>query len=191
MPESQRIAGIDEAGRGPLAGPVVVAAVILHPERPITGLADSKKLSARRREALAKSILEEALAVSVAIIPASEIDRINILQATLAGMRQVALTISPRPDLVRIDGNRAPAMDLPCETLVGGDAIDPAISAASIIAKTRRDRIMLDLHETFPHYGFDRHKGYPTAAHLAALAEHGPCPEHRLSFRPLAQQTLF
>jgi ribonuclease HII len=191
MPESQRIAGIDEAGRGPLAGPVVVAAVILHPERPIAGLADSKKLSARRREALAKSILEEALAVSVAIIPASEIDRINILQATLAGMRQVALTISPRPDLVRIDGNRAPAMDLPCETLVGGDAIDPAISAASIIAKTRRDRIMLDLHETFPHYGFDRHKGYPTAAHLAALAEHGPCPEHRLSFRPLAQQTLF
>lgn len=187
----ERIAGIDEAGRGPLAGPVVVAAVILDPRRPIVGLADSKKLSARRRETLAEQIVARALAVEIAIIPASEIDRINILQATLAGMRQVALELDPPPDRVRIDGNRAPELDLPCETLVGGDAIDPAISAASIIAKTRRDAIMLALHEQFPLYGFDRHKGYPTAAHLAALDAHGPCPEHRLSFRPLAQLSLF
>lgn len=191
MSEVIRIAGIDEAGRGPLAGPVVVAAVILDPERPIKGLADSKKLSARRREALADLLSTNALAIAVAIVPAKEIDRINILQATLAGMRQVALDLTPRPDRVRVDGNRAPRLDIPCETLVGGDAIDPAISAASIIAKTRRDQLMLELHQQFPHYGFDRHKGYPTAAHLAALAEHGPCPEHRMTFRPLVQQTLF
>lgn len=191
MTENQLIAGVDEAGRGPLAGPVVVAAVILDCRRPIEGLADSKKLSPRRREILAEQIMARALAVSVAIVSAAEIDRINILQATLAGMRQAVINIAPRPGLVRIDGNRAPDLDLSCETLIGGDAIDPAISAASIIAKTRRDAIMLTLHERFPAYGFDRHKGYPTAAHLAALEFHGPCPEHRMSFRPLIQQRLF
>lgn len=192
MTERGLIAGIDEAGRGPLAGPVVVAAVILDPRRPIEGLADSKKLTARRREVLAERILADALAVTIAIVSAQEIDRINILQATLSGMAQAAADLDPVPTLVRIDGNRAPTgMTLAVETLVGGDAIDPAIGAASIIAKTHRDRIMLDLHLRFPAYGFDRHKGYPTANHLAALAEHGPCPEHRMSFRPLAQQSLF
>jgi ribonuclease HII len=191
MVEYEPIAGVDEAGRGPLAGPVVAAAVILDPSSPIEGLADSKKLTARRREQLAEQILARAVAVSVAIIPASEIDRINILQATMVGMRQAVESLKPQPALARIDGNRAPSLSLPCETLVGGDAIDPAISAASIIAKTRRDAIMLALHQRFPLYGFDRHKGYPTAAHLEALSQHGPCPEHRLSFRPLAQGRLF
>jgi ribonuclease HII len=193
MPEvaNVRIAGVDEAGRGPLAGPVVAAAVILDPHRPINGLADSKKLSARRRETLAEVIMSQALAVAVAVVEAMEIDRINILQATLLAMRQCVESLDPEPHLVRIDGNRAPDIDIAVETLIGGDALDPAISAASIIAKTRRDAIMLKLHEHYPVYGFDRHKGYPTAAHLVALEEHGPCPVHRRSFRPVTQLGLF
>jgi ribonuclease HII len=186
-----RIAGVDEAGRGPLAGPVVAAAVILDPYRPIDGLADSKKLSARRRETLAELIMNRALAVAVAVVEAAEIDRINILQATLLAMRQCVQSLDPEPQLVRVDGNRAPDIDFTVETLIGGDALEPAISAASIIAKTRRDAIMLKLHDHYPVYGFDRHKGYPTAAHLAALEEYGPCPVHRRSFRPVTQLGLF
>ena len=185
-----KIAGVDEAGRGPLAGPVVAAAVILDPQRPIDGLADSKKLSAQRRETLAELIMSRALAVAVAVVEAAEIDRINILQATLLAMRQCVDSLDPAPHLVRVDGNQAPDIDFAVETLIGGDALDPAISAASIIAKTRRDAIMLKLHEHYPVYGFDRHKGYPTAAHLAALEEHGPCPAHRRSFRPVTQLSL-
>jgi ribonuclease HII len=186
-----KIAGVDEAGRGPLAGPVVAAAVILDPNQPIRGLADSKKLSAGRREALAQLIEERALAVAVAVIEAAEIDRINILQATLKAMRKAILGLEPAPVLVRVDGNRAPDVPLPVQTLVGGDGLDSAISAASIIAKTHRDAIMLELHARFPQYGFDRHKGYPTALHLAALEQFGPCPAHRRSFRPVTQASLF
>jgi len=180
------IAGVDEAGRGPLAGPVAVAAVILDPARPITGLDDSKKLSEKRREALFPVIIERALAWHITFVDSHEIDAINILQATLAGMRRALLGLSPAAQFARIDGNALPT-DLPCpaETLVGGDAIEPAIMAASILAKVARDRAMLDLHATYPAYGFDRHKGYPSPMHLAALAEHGPCPQHRRSFAPV------
>ncbi len=184
------IAGVDEAGRGPMAGPVVAAAVILDPNQPIIGLADSKKLSAQRREELALLIFERALAVSVARIEAEEIDRINILQATMKAMSQAILSLNPAPVLVRVDGNRAPDIALPVQTIVGGDALDAAISAASIIAKTHRDAIMVDLHRQYPDYGFDRHKGYCTTAHLEALDRFGPCPAHRQSFRPVVQLTL-
>lgn len=180
------LAGVDEAGRGPLAGPVAVAAVILHPHRPIDGLNDSKKLSASRREALAATIREQALAWHVELVGPAEIDQRNILGATLHGMQRALQALAPVPCLARIDGNRLPA-SLPCpaETLVGGDAIEPAIMAASILAKVDRDRIMVQLHQQYPQYGFDRHKGYPSAAHLAALHQHGPCPEHRRSFAPV------
>ncbi len=192
MPESRHlIAGVDEAGRGPLAGPVVVAAVILDPDQAIAGLADSKALSARRREALAVQIRERAQSWAVVVVDAARIDQINILQATLEGMREAVLALDPAPALVRIDGNRAPALPIAAETLVGGDALDPAISAASILAKTHRDALMLTLHARYPEYGFDRHKGYPTRDHLAALQRHGPCPAHRQSFRPVLQAGLF
>ena len=182
------VAGVDEAGRGPLAGPVAVAAVILDPQRPIDGLGDSKKLSAKRRDALFPLIQARALAWHVELVAADEIDRVNILQATLLGMARAVAALRPAAGLARIDGNMLPA-GLPCpgETLVGGDALEPAIMAASILAKVSRDRWMLELHATFPVYGFDAHKGYPTAAHLAALAEHGPCPAHRRSFAPVRQ----
>ncbi len=183
-----RIAGVDEAGRGPLAGPVSVAAVILDPARPIDGLDDSKKLSEAAREALFPRIVECALAWRIEFVEREEIDRLNILQATLTGMRRALLALSPAADLARIDGNRLPK-DLPCaaEALVGGDAIEPAIMAASILAKVARDRRMLALHALHPQYGFDRHKGYPSPAHLAALREHGPCPEHRRSYAPVRE----
>ncbi len=185
------VAGVDEAGRGPLAGPVVAAAVILDPARPIAGLADSKKLSARQREYLAEQIMANALAVGVGLIEADEIDRINILQATMRAMVLAVNALKTVPELVRVDGNRAPPMDLPVQTIVGGDGIDRAIGAASIIAKTRRDAIMVEMDRHYPEYHFARHKGYPTAAHLAALEQHGPCPIHRLSFRPVRQSELF
>ncbi len=181
----RKIAGVDEAGRGPLAGPVVVAAVILDPQAMPEGLADSKKLSPATRCRLAELILAQATAVAVSVITPERIDRINILQATLEGMQQAVARLDPRPDEVLIDGNRAPELAMPARTLVGGDDIEPAISAASIIAKTHRDHLMCELHQRYPRYGFDRHKGYPTAAHLQALAEHGPCPAHRMSFSPL------
>jgi ribonuclease HII len=182
----ERVAGVDEAGRGPLAGPVVCAAVILDPRRPIRGLADSKALSEVARERLFPLIEAQALAWQVVFVEAEEIDRINILQATLQGMRRAICALSIAAEHVLVDGNRLPR-ELPCsaEALVGGDAREPAIMAASILAKVSRDRHMLDLHLRYPGYGFDRHKGYPTAAHFAALQRLGPCVEHRRSFAPV------
>ncbi|MFA5590110.1 MAG: ribonuclease HII [Lysobacteraceae bacterium] len=186
MNESALIAGVDEAGRGPLAGPLVVAAVILDPSRPIDGISDSKALTERRREALFPLIREQALAFHICVVEVALIDEINIFQATMHGMRECVRGLAVSPALARIDGNRIPP-DLPCaaEAWVGGDARDAAIGAASILAKVTRDRMMLKLHQRFPHYGFERHKGYPTAQHLAALREHGPCPDHRRSFAPV------
>ena len=177
--------GVDEAGRGPLAGPVVAAAVILDPARPIVGLADSKKLSAARREKLAKEIRYKALAWCVAEASVAEIDSLNILQATLCAMKRAVEGLSIKPDEVLIDGNRCPTLTVPSRAIVGGDATVAEISAASILAKTVRDAGMLALHAMYPDYGFDRHKGYGTVAHLAALHTHGPCPAHRRSFAPV------
>jgi len=185
------LAGVDEAGRGPLAGPVTVAAVILDPAHPIAGLNDSKRLSARRREALYAQICEHALAWHVEFVEAGEIDRLNILQASLTGMRRALRALVLAPTLALIDGNHLP-QDLPCpaRAIIGGDATEPAIMAASILAKVARDRQMAALHREYPQYGFDRHKGYPTAAHRQALLEHGPCPEHRLSYAPVQRSLL-
>jgi ribonuclease HII len=179
------VAGVDEAGRGPLAGPVVVAAVILNPDRPIDGLDDSKKLNEIRREELFPIIMERSLAWTVVEIEPAEIDRINILQATLLGMKQAVEQLFPPPSLALIDGNQAPKLDCAVRTIVHGDSLEPAISAASILAKVTRDRLMKKLHIDYPDYGFDRHKGYPTADHLARLARYGPCPIHRRSFAPV------
>ena len=189
--EASRIAGVDEAGRGPLAGPLVVAAVILDPARPIRGIGDSKALSEKRREALFPLIQEQAQAFHIRVIDVTVIDAINIFQATLQGMREAIAGLSVVPTLARIDGNALPS-GLVCaaEAWVGGDARDVAIGAASILAKVTRDRLMLELHQRWPHYGFDRHKGYPTPQHLAALRELGPCPEHRRSFAPVRQALL-
>ncbi len=179
-------AGVDEAGRGPLAGPVAVAAVMLDPAHPISGLDDSKKLSEARRLQLAGEIRAKALAWHVVLVEVEEIDRLNILQATLLGMSRALAALDPPPALARIDGNRLPkSLPCPAETVIGGDGIDPAIMAASILAKTARDAHMLALDARYPQYGFARHKGYPSPAHLAALATHGPCPEHRRSFAPV------
>lgn len=186
------VCGVDEAGRGPLAGPVVAAAVILDPARPIEGLDDSKKLSARRRAELAEVIRETALAWAVADASVEEIDRLNILQATLLAMqRAVAQMVQRRgrtPGRILVDGNRCPDVPYHVEAIVGGDGKIAAIAAASILAKTARDRSMLELHAAFPQYGFDRHMGYPTARHLAALAEHGASPHHRRSFAPVSRR---
>lgn len=182
------IAGVDEAGRGPLAGPVSVAAVILDPRRPIEGLNDSKKLSEARREALYPLIVERALAWRIEFVEADEIDRLNILQATLTGMRRALEGLAPAATFARIDGNRLPkSLPCPAEALVGGDAIEPAIMAASILAKVARDRRMLELHAHWPQYGFDRHKGYPSPVHLDALKAHGPCSAHRRSYAPVRE----
>jgi len=181
------LAGVDEAGRGPLVGNVVAAAVILDNNRPVDGLADSKKLSAKRREQLAEQIRERAIAWSVISIDAAEIDRINILQATLLAMKQSVEQLAVVPEHVFIDGNRCPDINIPATAVVKGDARVAEISAASILAKVERDAQMLALHETYPQYGFDRHKGYPTKAHFEALAEHGPCPEHRTSYKPVRE----
>lgn len=182
---STLVAGVDEAGRGPLAGPVVIAAVILDPSRPISGLDDSKKLNEQRRESLFPLIRENALAWSVIAVDVDEIDSLNILQATLLGMKRAVDALVPAPGLALVDGNRAPKLGCAVRTIVQGDALEPAISAASILAKVSRDRTMLALHAQFPGYGFDRHKGYPTAGHLERLAELGPCPFHRKSFAPV------
>lgn len=181
------VAGVDEAGRGPLAGPVVAAAVILDPAHPIAGLADSKQLTAQRREALFALIQQRALARCVAEASREEIDHLNILQATMLAMRRAVEGLAVQPGRVLVDGNRLPRLAIAAEAIVKGDAKVPAISAASILAKVTRDHWCLRLHERYPHYGFDRHKGYGTAEHLAALGEWGPCPEHRRSFAPVAR----
>ena len=180
------IAGVDEAGRGPLAGPLVVAAVILDPARPIVGLADSKRLSAPARERLAIVIEERALAYRIEWVSAAEIDRDNVLQATLAGMARALTALDPSPELALIDGNQLPTgLCCAARAIVGGDASEPVISAASILAKVARDRHMQMLEQRFPGYGFARHKGYPTPEHRAALARLGPSAEHRMSYAPV------
>ena len=179
------VAGVDEAGRGPLAGPVVAAAVILDELKPIKHLGDSKVISPRRRERLFDEIRAQALACCIAEASVEEIDRLNILQATLLAMQRAVAGLRLAPRLVLVDGNRLPVLGMPAEAIVKGDARVPAISAASILAKVYRDRLCEALHEAHPAYGFARHKGYPTADHLAALQAHGACVAHRRSFAPV------
>ena len=181
------IAGVDEAGRGPLAGPVVAAAVILDDLKPIKGLADSKAISALKRERLFDEIRAKALCCCIAEASAAEIDELNILQATLLAMRRAVEGLRLKPAKVLVDGNRIPVLKIPAEAIVKGDAKVKAISAASILAKVHRDRLCLDLHAQHPQYGFDGHKGYPTPEHLAALRTHGACPQHRRSFGPVRE----
>ncbi|MFU8926760.1 ribonuclease HII [Acinetobacter puyangensis] len=179
------IAGVDEAGRGPLIGSVVTAAVILDPNNPIEGLNDSKKLSAKKREKLFLEIQEKALAWSIAEATHEEIDSINILQATMLAMKRAVEALKITPDLVRIDGNRCPDLSLNCEAVIGGDALHAEISAASILAKVTRDRQMQALDQLYPDYGFARHNGYPTKAHLDAIQQHGVLIQHRRSYKPV------
>lgn len=189
----ERVCGVDEAGRGPLAGPVCAAAVILDPARPIAGLKDSKKLSEPARLRLAEAIRANALAWSVAWASVDEIDRLNILQASLLAMARAVAGLAPGATLALIDGNRCPALAIPARAIVKGDASEPCISAASILAKTARDETMRQLALEYAVYGFERHAGYPTPEHLAALEFHGPSPIHRRSFGPvkrLLQQAL-
>jgi ribonuclease HII len=181
------VAGVDEAGRGPLAGPVFAAAVVLDASRPIPGLRDSKRLSAPARERLHDAIVERARGWAVGVAEVEEIDRLNILQATLLAMRRAVFALPEPPALVQVDGTQRPVLPMAVQTVVRGDASVPAISAASILAKVRRDRLCAELHARHPQYGFDVHKGYPTAAHLDALRRHGPCPAHRRSFGPVAR----
>ena len=183
--EGPGIAGVDEVGRGPLAGDVVAAAVILDPARPVAGLRDSKKLSATRREQLAGQIMERALAWSLARASVEEIDRLNILQASLLAMHRAVAELSPQPDYVLVDGNRLPRWAYASEPVVGGDDRVPAIAAASILAKVQRDRELTELDAQYPGYGFAAHKGYPTRAHLEALQVLGVTPVHRRSFGPV------
>ena len=189
------LCGVDEAGRGPLAGAVYAAAVMLDPARPIAGLNDSKKLSEKARERLAFIIKAESLAWAVAYSSVEEIDRLNILQATLLAMQRAVAGLKLQPQVVWVDGNRCPEWDYPSRAIVEGDVQVAAISAASILAKTARDATMRELHARYPQYNFAGHKGYGTAAHLKAIRQHGPCPEHRQSFSPvkqmLAQGVLF
>jgi ribonuclease HII len=181
------MAGVDEAGRGPLAGPVVAAAVILDELKPIRGLNDSKKLTAKRRDALFDEIRARALCFSIAQASVHEIDQINILQATLLAMRRAVEGLRLVPKLVLVDGNRLPTLPMRSEAIVKGDALVPAISAASILAKVHRDRLCAEMHERYPIYGFDQHKGYGTAQHMAALKAHGPADCHRMTFAPVAR----
>ena len=181
------MAGVDEAGRGPLAGPVVAAAVILDELNPIKGLADSKKLTALRREALYDEIRAKALCCSIALATAEEIDSLNILQATMLAMKRAVEGLRLKPHKVLVDGNRLPTLVILAEAIVKGDALVPSISAASILAKVYRDRWCAQFHLEYPQYGFADHKGYGTAAHLAALRLHGACPQHRRSFAPVAE----
>ncbi|WP_184862264.1 ribonuclease HII [Acidovorax soli] len=181
------VAGVDEAGRGPLAGPVVAAAVILDDLRPIAGLDDSKKLTALRREALFDEIRAKALCFAIAEASVEEIDQLNILQATLLAMRRAVMGLRLKPVRVLVDGNQLPRLDVPAEAIVKGDALVKSISAASILAKVHRDRWCDEVHTHFPHYGFSAHKGYGTAVHMEALRTHGACIHHRRSFAPVAQ----
>jgi ribonuclease HII len=181
------VAGVDEAGRGPLMGPVVAAAVILDDLHPIKGLADSKVLTALRRDKLYDEIRAKALCFSIAQATVEEIDEINILQATMLAMKRAVEGLRLKPNKVLVDGNRIPTLVIVAEAIVGGDALVPAISAASILAKVWRDRWCQAFHLEYPQYGFDTHKGYGTAEHLAALRAHGACPQHRRTFRPVAE----
>jgi ribonuclease HII len=181
------IVGVDEAGRGPLAGPVVAAAVMLNIDKPIAGLADSKVLTEKRRERLFDEIRARALCCCIAEASVEEIDQLNILQATLLAMRRAVEGLRLKPTLVLVDGNRLPQLQVPAEAIVKGDAKVPAISAASILAKVHRDRQCLQMDEIYPAYGFAKHKGYPTAQHLAALREHGVTPWHRRTFGPVQE----
>lgn len=189
MPKDVIICGVDEAGRGPLAGSVVAAAVVLNPNKPISGLKDSKKLSAKTREELYELIIRDALAWSIAEATPLEIDSINILQATMLAMKRaiegLGKTLGKMPDKVLIDGNRCPQLAIEMEAIVKGDSKVQSISAASILAKVKRDRDMQELHLKYPMYGFNQHMGYPTQAHFSALNQFGPCPEHRRSFTPV------
>ncbi|KAF0859312.1 MAG: ribonuclease HII [Mixta calida] len=189
-PDARLIAGVDEVGRGPLVGAVVTAAVILDPARPIVGLADSKKLSEKRRLALYDEIKGKALAWSLGRAEPDEIDQLNILHATMLAMQRAVAGLTIQPDYVLIDGNRCPALPMPSMAVVKGDSLVAEISAASILAKVTRDREMAELDHVFPQYGFAQHKGYPTAQHLAMLTEHGATPHHRRSFAPVRNALL-
>ena len=178
-------AGVDEAGRGPLAGPVVVAAVILPTNYKLDSLDDSKRLTALKRERLAPQIESQAVAYAVEFVEIDEIDQVNILQATMNGMQRAVENLNPAPQRALIDGNRAPDLNCEVKTVVGGDRLIASISAASVLAKVYRDRLMLSMHDLYPEYGFDRHKGYPTAHHLERLKVLGPCPIHRKTFAPV------
>lgn len=182
-----RVFGVDEAGRGPLAGAVVAAAVILHPDRAIPGLADSKKLSARKRERLALEIKQQAWAWAVAEASVEEIDQLNILQASLLAMKRAVMSLSLVPDRVLVDGNQLPDLPYSVQAIIGGDASQPSISAASILAKTSRDAALIELDQRYPDYGFAQHKGYPTPQHLQAIRQYGVLPVHRKSFAPVAK----
>ena len=181
----QRLAGVDEAGRGPLAGPVIAAAVILDPAHPISGLADSKQLSEKRREELSAEIRQYALAWAMGRAEVQEIDTINILQASLLAMQRAVNGLKIKPDFVQVDGNRCPVLAYPVEAIIKGDSKVAEISAASILAKVARDQEMLELHAEFPQYAFDQHKGYPTELHRQRLAEYGVCSHHRRSYAPV------
>ncbi len=181
----QLIAGVDEVGRGPLAGNVVAAAVVLNPDLAIPGLKDSKQLSPLKRESLAQSIKASALAFAIAEADVSEIDRINILQASLLAMQRAVAGLSVQPDFIYVDGNRCPVWEFHSKAVVKGDQLIQSIAAASILAKVYRDKCLQSLHEQYPNYGFARHKGYPTPEHLRALRAYGACPAHRRSFAPV------
>jgi ribonuclease HII len=192
--DARRVAGVDEVGRGPLAGPVYAAAVILDPGRPIRGLRDSKELTAAVRERLAERICERAIGFAVAYASVAEIDRLNIFHASMLAMQRAVEMLPPGCEFALIDGNARPPLDIPCEAVVGGDALVASIAAASVLAKVARDQVMRDLHLEYPRYGFDQHKGYATAMHLCALRDHGASPEHRRSFAPVREAlalTLF
>lgn len=179
------ICGVDEAGRGSAISGVWVVACILDPNNPIEGLRDSKKLSPKRREELAEKIKEKALSWSINIATLEEVEKLNVLNATLLGMKRAVQGLLIKPDKVFVDGNRLPELDIPAEAVVKGDDLIPAISAASILAKVERDKVMKELHNMYPQYGFNKHKGYLTKAHLEALKEYGPCPIHRKTYGPI------
>lgn len=181
------ICGTDEAGRGPIAGPVVAAAVILDPQQPIEGITDSKKLSAKKRELLSEEIKQKALYWAIAQCEADEIDRLNILQASLLAMQRAVEALPVQPSKVLVDGNKLPKLSVPAEALVGGDSLEACIGAASILAKVERDRQMQEWHAIYPEYDFAKHKAYPTKMHLEALERYGACPVHRKSFAPVAR----
>ena len=185
MRKFEWICGVDEAGRGPLAGPVFAACVVLDPDYQIVGLTDSKKLSEKKRDDLTLIIKTRSIAWAIAFASVEEIDQLNILQASLLAMKRAVESLSFVPNKVLVDGNRSPCLDFPTEAIIGGDNLVPEISAASILAKTARDAEMLRLHHCFPNYGFDQHKGYPTKGHISALQKHGPSVVHRRSFSPV------